>query len=101
MIKAEVNVIGTISRSAAVRTDKSGSAYLAFPLVVNLVNQSDQTTIPVTVYVTVPNGQQSDLALYTEGTRVAVNGTMDIHKKDDSLTFSLRQSISLPKVWQQ
>ena len=88
MLRADVNVIGTISRSAVMRTDKRGNSYLAFGMSVNL-KSSDGTQTPVTVFVNVPDGQQIDMAVYTEGKRIVVNGTMDIHKKNDNLTFFL------------
>ena len=89
MIKAEVNVIGTITRNAVVRTDKNNNPYLAFAMSVNLTSPFDQVITPLTVFVSVPDGKQEDLSLYTEDKRLVVNGSMDIHKKEDNLTFFL------------
>lgn len=88
MIRAEVNITGTISRNAVVRTDRNNNPYLAFAMMVNLSSATDQPT-HIYIYVSVPDGKQDDLSLYTEHTRVMVNGVMDIHKKDDNLTFFL------------
>lgn len=89
MIKAETNITGTICRNAVVRTDKNNIPYLSFAMTVNMASSADQSIMPITVYVSVPNGQQNDLSLYVENKRISVYGTMDIHKKDDSLTFFL------------
>lgn len=89
MIKAEVNVTGTINRSAVVRTDKNNNPYLAFSMNVNLTSPIEPVATPFTVFVSVLNGKQEELSLYTEGKRLVVNGSMDIHKKDEKLTFFL------------
>lgn len=36
MIKAEVNVTGTIKRGAVIRNDKQGKPYIGFVLTVNI-----------------------------------------------------------------
>ena len=98
MIRAEVNVIGTIKRSAGIRTDRNNIPYLSFPITVSLTDKTG-TVNTIDVYVSLPNAQQSDLALFTENIRVAVSGTMDIRKKDDHLAFYLpARSVSLDGV---
>ena len=92
MIKAEVNVTGRIKRSAQIRTDKSGKPYLGFAMAVGLPDAKN-TTNEVDIFVSVPNGQQSELALYTENTRITINGTLDVRKKDDNLVFYLTANL--------
>ncbi len=71
------------------RTDKNNIPYLSFALTVKLTSAADQSVTPITVYVSVPDGQQNGLSLYTENKRVSIHGAMDIHKKDGNLTFFL------------
>ena len=88
MIKAEVTITGTISRSAAVRTDKKSNPYLSFLMAVKLKDEK-QTSKTIDVFVSHSNAQQSDIAVFAEGQRVQVTGTMDIRKKSDQLVFFL------------
>lgn len=92
MIKAEVNVTGRITRNAMIRTDKTGKPYVAFTVAVSLPDAKNVTN-EVIIYVSVPNGQQTDLALYTENTRVTINGTLDVKKKDDNLVLYLTANL--------
>ena len=61
MIKAEVNVTGRITRNAMIRTDKSGKPYVAFAMAISLPDAKN-TTNEVAIFVSIPNGQQTDLA---------------------------------------
>lgn len=92
MIKAEVNVTGRIKRSAQIRTDKSGKPYLAFVMALSLPDPKT-TSSEVDIFVSVPNGQQSELAMYTENTRVTVSGSLDVKKKDDKLALYLTANL--------
>ena len=91
MIKAEVTMTGTISRSAVVRTDKNNNPFLSLLTTVQLKDEK-QSTKNIDVFVSYPNGQQSDIALFVEGKRVQLSGTMDIRKKNDQLVFYLTAS---------
>ena len=91
MIKAEVTMTGTISRSAVVRTDKNNHPFLSLLTTVQLKDEK-QSTKNIDVFVSYPNGQQSDIALFVEGKRVQLSGTMDIRKKNDQLVFYLTAS---------
>ena len=51
------------------------------------------TTNEVAIFVSIPNGQQTDLATYTENTRVAISGTLDVRKKDDNLVLYLTANL--------
>lgn len=92
MIKAEVNVTGRITRNAMIRTDKSGKPYVAFAMAISLPDAKN-TTNEVAIFVSIPNGQQTDLATYTENTRVAISGTLDVRKKDDNLVLYLTANL--------
>jgi len=88
MIKADVTVIGTIKRSAAIRNDKNNKPYVSFTMGVVLNDQKNKGQ-EVELFVTIPSGQQGDLPRYVEGKRVAVQGTLDIRKRNDKLVFYL------------
>lgn len=88
MIKAEVNVVGTIKRSASIRTDKNNNPYLSFVMTVVLTD-AKTTSHSIDVFVSLPNAKQDEAQVYVEGLRVAVNGNMDIRKKDQNLNFYL------------
>lgn len=88
MIKAEANVIGTIKRSASIRTDKNNNPYLSFIMIVNLPDAKANGK-SVDVFVSLPNAGQDETQSYVEGLRIAVNGNLDIHKKGEELNFFL------------
>ena len=71
------------------RTDKKGNSYLSLSMSVNLKSATEQTVTPVSIFVSIPDSVTADLVALTEGRRLVVNGMMDIHKKDDNLTFFL------------
>ena len=87
MIKAEVNITGTVRRSASIRTDRNNQPYVSFVMSVSLADGSG--TRDIRVFVSVPQARQSDLSVYTEGQRVTASGTMDIRRKDDGLVPAL------------
>ncbi len=87
MIKAEVTITGTVRRSASIRTDRNNLPYVSFLMSVSLADGTG--TKDTSVFVSLPQAQQSDLSLYTEGQRVTASGTMDIRRKDDALSFYL------------
>lgn len=88
MIKAEVKVIGTIKRSASIRTDKNNQPYLSF-IVTMALPDAKVSSNSIDAFVSYPKGQQSDVPQLVEGVRVAILGTLDIRHKDDNLLFYL------------
>lgn len=92
MIKAEVNVTGTIKRGAVIRNDKQGKPYIGFVLTVNIQNRVGDM-MPVDIYVSIPGGDQSSLQRYTEDTRVTISGTMEVRKRNDNLVFYLEANL--------
>ena len=92
MIKAEANVIGTIKRSASVRTDRNNNPYLSFVMTV-VLNDAKTTSHSIDVFVSLPNVKQDEAQSYVEGLRVAVNGNLDIRKKAENLNFYLTGNV--------
>ena len=88
MIKAEVNVTGTVKRNAGIRTDRNNNPYLSLILTVFLPD-AKQTNHSIDVFVSLPNARQEDVYTYTEGSRLTVNGSMDFRKKEEELQFYL------------
>ncbi|MBU9910002.1 hypothetical protein KSW89_02925 [Prevotella copri] len=88
MIKAEVKIIGTIKRGASIRTDKNNQPFLSFIVTIALPD-AKTNTITVDALVSYPKGQQSDVSLFAEGVRVAIQGVLDIRNKENKLLFYL------------
>ena len=88
MIKAEVNVTGTVKRNAGIRTDRNNNPYLSLILTVCLPD-AKQTNHSIDVLVSLPNAHQEDVATYTEGMRISVSGSLDIRKRGEELQFYL------------
>ena len=88
MIRADVNMTGTIKRSATTRTDKNEKPYLSFVVNVKLPDAKGKGR-DLDVLVTFQGGKKSDLSLFTEKQRVTVQGTLDIRKKGEDLAFYL------------
>ena len=88
MIRADVNMTGTIKRSATTRTDKNEKPYLSFVVNVKLPDAKGKGR-DLDVLVTFQGGKKSDLSLLAEKQRVTVQGTLDIRKKGEDLAFYL------------
>ena len=88
MIKADVNMTGTIKKSASLRTDKENKPYLSFVVTVNLPDAKGKSK-DLDVLVMFPGGKKSDLSHYPEKRRVTVQGSLDIKKKGEDFAFYL------------
>lgn len=88
MIKANVNVAGTVKRTATIKTNKEGKPYLSFVMSVTLT-ESNGKEKEIEILVLSTKSKQSDLKTYVEKKRVSVVGTMDIRKKGEELSFYL------------
>ena len=98
MIRAEVKIIGTIKRSASIRTDKNNQPYLSFIVTIALPDAKTSTN-SIDALVSYPRGQQGDVSLFTEGVRVAIQGVLDIRNKENKLLFYLTaESVSTEGV---
>ena len=90
MIKCEVSVCGTISRSASLRKSKDNEEFIAFVVTVPVVSKTGEKS-DMSINVTV-DGKKSQLSFYTTGRVVSLNGTMYVRKKDGKTYYNLRSS---------
>lgn len=88
MIKVEAKIIGTVKRSASIRTDKNNNPYLSLILAVNLPDAKSNCN-SIDVFVSLPLTHQDEAQSYVEGLRLMVSGILDIRKKDEELKFYL------------
>ena len=88
MIKCNVTVCGTISRTAQMRTGKEGKPFMS--LGINVVIPA-KSGINKTVEISVAKdgGSQEELANYPVGNRVEVVGTLTFHKKGEAFYLNL------------
>src|SRR5574344_2282130 len=88
MIKCNVKVCGTISRTAQMRTGKEGKPFMS--LGVNVVIPA-KSGINKTVEISVAKdgGSQEELANYPVGNRIEVVGTLTFHKKGEAFYLNL------------
>ena len=89
MIKAEVKMVGTVKRSAAMRTDKDNNPYLSFVMTVSFTDAKSKSSKDMDVFVSMTKAKKNDVALYTEGRRVVAQGKLDIRKKGEEYAFYL------------
>jgi len=87
MIKCNVTVAGTITRSAQMRTNKDGKAFLAFGVSVvipakNGINKTFEISVA-------KDGGMDELSGLTTGNRVELVGVLTFHKKDDALFLNM------------
>ena len=87
MIKCNVTVCGTITRSAQMRTNKDGKAFLAFGVSVAI---PDKSGINKTFEISVAkDGGMDELNVLSSGTRVEIVGVLTFHKKDETIFLNL------------
>ena len=87
MIKCNVTVCGTITRSAQMRTNKEGKAFLAFGVSVVIAAKSGiNKTFEISV---AKDGGMEELNGLVNGTRVELAGVLTFHKKDDTIFLNM------------
>ena len=87
MIKCNVTVCGTITRSAQMRTNKEGKAFLAFGVSVVIAAKSGiNKTFEISV---AKDGGMDELNGLSSGTRVEMVGVLTFHKKDDTIFLNM------------
>ena len=87
MIKCNVTVCGTITRSAQMRTNKEGKAFLAFGVSVVIPAKSGiNKTLEISV---AKDGGMDELNGLASGTRVELVGVLTFHKKDDTIFLNM------------
>ena len=88
MIKCEATVCGTISRSAAMRSNREGQPFMSFSMNVGVQEKGERQNVELRV---TRDGQfEPFLSDFAAGTRVKVTGELVFYKKNDVLVFSLR-----------
>lgn len=90
MIKATVTAVGTITRSATVRTSKEGVTFLSFSMTVNIPS-SDGHSVGMELSVS-KDGDESMTADYAVGRRISVSGVLTPRKQDETLYYNLKAS---------
>ena len=89
MIKAEVNVIGTVSRTAVVRDGKEGTKFVTFGVsVVILAKSGINKTVEISVAKDYQLGDDISL-IQTKDTRVGLKGNITFRKKGDNLYLNM------------
>ena len=92
MIKAEVNVIGTVSRTAVVRDGKEGTKFVTFGVsVVILAKSGINKTVEISVAKDYQLGDDISL-IQTKDNRVGLKGTITFRKKGDNLYLNMEAS---------
>ena len=87
MIKCNVTVCGTITRSAQMRTNKDGKAFLAFGVSVAIPAKSGiNKTFEISV---AKDGGMDELNVLSSGTRVEIVGVLTFHKKEETIFLNL------------
>ena len=87
MIKCNVTVCGTITRSAQMRTNKEGKAFLAFGVSVVIPAKSGiNKTFEISV---AKDGGMDELNSLSSGNRVELVGVLTFHKKDDTIFLNM------------
>ena len=87
MIKCNVTVCGTITRSAQMRTNKDGKAFLAFGVSVAIPAKSGiNKTFEISV---AKDGGMDELNALSSGTRVEIVGVLTFRKKDETIFLNL------------
>lgn len=87
MIKCNVTVCGTVSRTAAVRTNNEGKPFTAFAI--NCVIPA-RNGINKTVEISVAkDGEENNLSDFAVGKRVELSGVLTFKKRGDNLYFNL------------
>ena len=92
MIKAEVNVIGTVSRTAVVRDGKEGTKFVTFGVsVVILAKSGINKTVEISVAKDYQLGDDISL-IQTKDNRVGLKGNITFRKKGDNLYLNMEAS---------
>lgn len=91
MIKSNVKVCGTISRSAVVRANKDGKQFTTYAIDVVL---SPKSGINRTINVSVikDGGNQEEAAKYQVGSRIEAEGVLFFKKRGSDIYFDLSET---------
>ena len=85
MIKSNATIVGTISRSGEVKTDKQGRSFLAFGIQTELKSKEGKSLL-LDISVAMDGNDPSAL---TQGTAVKLKGTLSFRKRDERVFYNL------------
>ncbi len=91
MIKCNVTICGSISRSAQIRIGKENKPFTTFDISIGIPDKSG-TNKSIGISVAKDGGTSEELMLYTIGTRVKITGILTFHKKGEILYLNLSAS---------
>ena len=86
MIKSNVTVIGTVTRSADIKEGRDGNAFITFGMKVHLQDEDESTDLDISVTY---DGEDEDVLFTNKGDRVKVEGTMTFKKMGDVTYYNL------------
>ena len=86
MIKSNVTVIGTVTRSADIKEGRDGNAFITFGMKVHLQDGDQSADLDLSVAY---DGEDEDVLFSNKGDRVKVEGVMTFKKMDDTTYFNL------------
>ena len=90
MIKCEVTVCGSISRSAIVKQTKDGQGFVSFGVTIPIPikdNKGSSTNLDISVTM---DGDADTAAKYTTGRRVMILGTLTLRQRGDITYYNLK-----------
>ncbi|MBQ6178630.1 MAG: single-stranded DNA-binding protein [Bacteroidales bacterium] len=86
MIKCNVTVIGTVTRSADIKDGRDGNPFITFGMRVHLEDGEESADLDISVAV---DGKDEDLLFTNKGDRVKVEGAMTVKRIGDTNYFNL------------
>ncbi len=86
MIKSNVTVIGTVTRSADIKEGRDGNAFITFGMKVHLQDEDESTDLDISVTY---DGEDEDVLFTNKGDRVKMEGTMTFKKMGDVTYYNL------------
>ena len=87
MIKAEVNVTGTVKRNTGIRTDRNNNPYLSLIMTVCLPD-AKQTNHSIDVFVSLPNAHQEDVPPTPRGCVLASAAAWTSESEEKNCSFT-------------
>ena len=86
MIKSNVTVIGTVTRSADIKNGRDGKPFLTFGMRVRLEDGEESADLDISVAY---DGEDEDVLFTNKGDRVKVQGMMTFKKMGDVTYYNL------------
>ena len=86
MIKSNVTVIGTVTRSADIKEGRDGNAFITFGMKVHLQDDEESADLDIGVAY---DGEDEDVLFSNKGDRVKAEGVMTFKKMGDTTYYNL------------